>query len=54
MVVSKLKAQLQELVEEKNKTSGRFFDLTVQVLIVISLFTSAIETLPELSEEGRR
>ena len=42
-------ALLKRIVEEDNTKRGRAFDLTIQSLIVFSLITSSIETLPDLS-----
>lgn len=44
------KANLHSLVHNSETKSGRIFALTVQTLIIISLITFSIETLPNLSE----
>ncbi len=44
---------LKTLVEETETTSGRIFDLSIQGLIVFSLITFSIETLPNLSQTAR-
>lgn len=46
--------KLKLIVERSDTKSGRLFDLTIQVLIVLSLITFSVETLPNLSEETRR
>jgi len=45
---------LKQIVEQRDSRSGRVFDLTVQFLIVFSLVTFSIETLPDLAEPVRR
>lgn len=42
--------KLRQIVEETDTRSGRFFDWLVLVLIVYSIVTLTIETLPNLSE----
>jgi voltage-gated potassium channel len=44
---------LKRVVEQNDTPVGRAFDLTIQVLIVLSLITFSIETLPNLSEQTR-
>ena len=41
---------LKEIVEENDTKSGRFFDLFIQTLIILSLISFSIETLPNLDE----
>ena len=41
---------LKQIVERNDTPPGRAFDLVIQALIVISLVTFSIETLPNLSE----
>jgi len=48
-----MKAYLKEVVEKSESGLGRVFDLVIQVLIVISLITFSIETLPDLTPETR-
>lgn len=45
--------KLKYTVEESDSAAGRMFDLTIQALIIISLITFSIETLPDLSEKQR-
>ena len=47
-------AWLKKTVEGSETTAGRLFDVLVQVLIVLSLITFSVETLPQLPEEIRR
>lgn len=45
----KLFKQLKETIEETKTPAGRIFDLTIQVLVLVSIITFTIETLPNLS-----
>jgi voltage-gated potassium channel len=45
---------LRRVVEQNDTKWGRVFDLVVQLLIVISLVSFSIETLPHLSPETQR
>jgi voltage-gated potassium channel len=40
---------LKRIIENNDTTQGRAFDLVIQILIIISLISFSIETLPELS-----
>ena len=44
---------LKQIVESTDTRSGRLFDLTVQAMVVISLVSFSIETLPGLSVQSR-
>ena len=44
---------LKQFVEESNSTAGRAFDLAVQALVLLSLVSFSIETLPHLSPGAR-
>lgn len=44
---------LKQLVEQGNTRAGRVFDLTIQLLIVVSLIAFSIETLPGLTPDAR-
>ena len=44
---------LKDIVEDTNTQAGRVFDLFIECLIVFSLITFSIETLPNLSENLR-
>lgn len=45
--------RLRTIVEDNDTPAGRCFDLVVQTLIVISLVSFSIETLPNLSAQAR-
>ncbi|MEZ6059212.1 MAG: ion transporter [Planctomycetaceae bacterium] len=42
---------IKDIIERSDTRPGRLFDLTIQGLIVASLFTFSIETLPNLSSQ---
>lgn len=44
---------LKQIVERTDTTAGKLFDIGVQILIVISLVTFALDTLPELNPAVR-
>jgi voltage-gated potassium channel len=48
-----IKEKLKVLVEDVDSPQGRTFALTIQVLIVLSLVTFSIDTLPDLSASTR-
>lgn len=41
---------LKHIIEDSDTPSGRAFDLAIQFLIILSLVSFSIETLPDLSE----
>ncbi|WP_390896911.1 ion transporter [Rubinisphaera margarita] len=45
---------LAEMINEKDSRSSRIFSLCIQILIVLSLITFSIETLPNLSPSVQR
>ena len=45
---------LKQIVEETDTRMGKIFDLTIQILIVASAVSFAIETLPGLSSTTAR
>lgn len=45
------KSKLKTIIEDNQTPEGRWFDLSIQVLIVLSLISFSIETLPGISEE---
>jgi voltage-gated potassium channel len=45
---------IKKLVEDNDTRYGRWFDIFIQLLILISIITFCIETLPNLSEETRK
>jgi voltage-gated potassium channel len=44
---------LKTLVERHDTPEGKFFDMVIQALIIISLVTFSLETLPDLSERSQ-
>ncbi len=44
---------IKQIVEDSNTKSGKAFDLFIQALIILSLVSFSIETLPSLSDESR-
>ena len=47
-------ASIKKLIEENDTKSGRAFDLSIQALIIISLVSFSIETLPNLEASQRQ
>ena len=47
-------ATIKQLIEENDTKSGRAFDLSIQALIIISLVSFSIETLPNLEASQRQ
>ena len=45
--------KLKKIIEDSDTTAGRMFDIAIQILIVLSLLTFSIETLPNLGERNR-
>lgn len=45
---------LKQIIEDSDTRSGKAFDLVIQAMIVVSLVSFSIETLPDLSIETRR
>jgi voltage-gated potassium channel len=46
--------RLKRALEDPGSTTGRTFDLSVQALILVSVVTFSVETLPDLSPAMRR
>jgi len=44
---------LKRIIEESDSFSGRIFDITIQLLIIVSLVSFSIETIPNLSENAQ-
>ncbi len=44
---------LKQIIEKRDTTTGRLFDYVIQVLIVVSLVSFSVETLPGLSGKAR-
>lgn len=49
----RLRQALKQIIEESETAAGRVFDLTIGVLVVLSLVSFSIETVPDLSEQVR-
>ncbi|MCB0496824.1 MAG: ion transporter [Cyclobacteriaceae bacterium] len=47
----KIRNRLRKIVEENDTRKGRFFDNAIQFLILISLVSFSLETLPDNSDE---
>ena len=54
MTLAAAKERLRQIVREDDAPSGRAFDWAIQVLIIISVVSFSVETLPDLSPETRR
>jgi len=48
------KSQLKKIIEDNSTKKGRYFDFFIQGLILISLISFSIETLPELPSNVNR
>jgi voltage-gated potassium channel len=48
------KMNLKQIIENNDTPQGRVFDLVIQTLIVISLISFSIETLPEITASTQR
>lgn len=46
--------KLKNIVENNDTAKGRIFDLTIQFLIVVSLISFSVETIPHLSAQIKR
>lgn len=46
--------KLRNIIDDNTTKKGRIFDYTIQVLILISLISYALETLPELEASQRK
>ena len=46
--------KLKNIVENNDTAKGRIFDLTIQFLIVVSLISFSVETIPHLSAQTKR
>jgi len=44
---------MKEVVERNDTVAGKVFDLSIQALIIVSLITFSIETLPNISPQTR-
>ena len=48
-----MKISLKSIIEDTNTKAGHYFDLFIQSLIILSLISFSIETLPNISTEFR-
>ena len=48
-----LKNTLKIIVEDRTNAAGKWFDISIQILIILSLISFSIETLPNLSGTTR-
>ncbi len=44
---------LKQVIENSDTVQGRAFDFTIQALIIVSLVTFSVETLPDLLAQTR-
>lgn len=51
MVAKNMMSSLKRIIEQNDTSAGRVFDLVIQGLIVLSLISFSLETLPGLSPE---
>jgi voltage-gated potassium channel len=49
-----VKDRLKQIIERTDTVAGRVFDIAIQSLIIVSLISFAVETLPDLSQGFRR
>ncbi len=45
---------LKQVVEQNDTPHGRLFDLFIQALILLSMISFAIETIPDLGDSAQR
>ncbi len=45
---------LKDVIEKTDSTSGRVFEVFIQTLIVLSLISFSVDTLPDLSASARQ
>ncbi len=48
-----MKTKLKNSIENTNSTSGKIFSIGIQLLIIISIISFSIETIPNLSHQTR-
>ena len=48
-----IKNKLREIVEDTSTKKGRYFDYFIQLIIILSLISFSLETLPDISEDLR-
>ncbi|QDV50472.1 ion transporter [Gimesia fumaroli] len=45
--------RIKQIIEDSDTKTGKAFDLVIQAMIILSLISFSIETLPDLSDETR-
>ena len=45
------KAKIRKVVEDNSSKAGKYFDYSIQCIILLSLVTFSLETVPSLYEE---
>ena len=48
-----IKNKLREIVEDTSTKKGKYFDYFIQLIIILSLISFSLETLPNISEDLR-
>ena len=48
-----MKKKLREIVEDTSTKKGKYFDYFIQLIIILSLISFSLETLPNISEDLR-
>ena len=48
-----IKIKLKNIIETQDTKIGYYFDLFIQILIVLSLISFSLETIPELSDKAK-
>ena len=48
-----MKKKLRAIVEDNTTKKGKYFDYFIQLIIILSLISFSLETLPNISEEFR-
>jgi voltage-gated potassium channel len=48
-----MKKKLREIVEDTTTRKGKYFDYFIQLIILLSLISFSLETLPNISEDLR-
>ena len=46
-----MKLFLKNIIDSQNTKSGKFFDLFIQILIILSLVSFSLETIPNLDPQ---
>ena len=48
-----IKNKLREIVEDTSTKKGKYFDYFIQLIIILSLVSFSLETLPDIPEDLR-